>query len=499
MDLSQAFKILEIDETASFSEVKLAYRDLASVWHPDRHSQNSRLLEKSLQKMKELNAAYDLLSMFYTELDRSKPRNRQYEEEKFIVVTCKKCGTQNRVQNLSGVTFKCGKCRTDLFSENTFNDNEERILCADGECIGIIRNGRCSECGKTLEEGRKEDERKSKIYQEIYRNQEKVAPKRQKRKNVIKYGFIGVVVILFGYGIFSENSSNPDLNKNRKGARDVQYQNISLQPTQNIDIHQFNENDFSSNFLKAEDLKMLQENLKTIGYEIGTIDGIIGPNTISECNKFSADFSTFSKFNSIADLLSCAKVHSTVSTVYPEWLEIVHGNLLDEWFAKQPANFKKEVVSALKSNDPRKITIVLNFYFFDKESPPELPIPENGIYWKSFPEGVAPLKISTRDREQSHFIKITESKTNKEILKAFLRGGHVLEFDVPLGSYIIKYAAGEKWYGEHFLFGPYTAFGKADKVFEFEQIGYEVSGYSVELYLQPHGNLHTSRLSAFQF
>ena len=493
MDLSRAFEILEIDETASFSEVKRAYRDLASVWHPDRHSQNPRLLEKSLQKMKELNAAHDLLSFFYTENGRSKPQSRHYEKEKTTIVTCKKCGTQNRVQNLTDVTFKCGKCRSDLFSEETFNDKEERILCADGECIGIMRHGCCSECGKTLEEGiKEEEERKIKIYQESYLSQEKVA-------NVIKYGTTAAaIVILFGYGIYSENS-NTDTKQNHELSKLVQAKKISLQRTQHNDILQFNENNFRGNLFKADDLKELQKNLKTIGYKINSIDGIIGPNTISECNKFSADFSIFTKLNSTAGLLSCVKTHAAVSAVYPEWLGLLHGNLLKEWLARQQSNFKTKIVSVLKSNDPRKIIVVLNFYYFDKESPPQLPIPKNGIYWKSFLEGVAPLKISTRDIEQSHFIKIIESKTNKEILKAFLRGGHILKFDVPFGSYIIKYAAGEKWYGEHFLFGHYTTYGKADKVFVFKQLGYQVSGYSVELYLQSHGNLHTSRLSAFQF
>jgi hypothetical protein len=498
MDLSQAFKILEIDETASFSEAKLAYRDLASVWHPDRHSQNSRLVGKSLQKMKDLNAAYDLLSFFYAESERSKPQSHHYEKEKTTIVTCERCGTQNRVQNLTDVMFKCGKCRSDLFSEEVFNDNEERILCGDGECIGIIRNGRCSECGKTLEEGKKEDKRKAKIYRDTCRIQEKVAKKKQKIKNVIKYGSIATVIILFGYGIYSE-SSNTATTQNCGLLQLVSPQETSLKQTQHTDVPQFSAKDFSGDLFKAGDLKELQEHLKTIGYKIDSIDGIVSPNTISECNKFSADFSYFSKFNSIAALLDFARNHATVSTVYPEWLGIVRGDLLKEWFAQQRFNFKKEIVSALKSNDSRKIIVVLNFYYFDKESPPQLQNPKNGIYWKSFLEGVASLKISTRDIEQSHIIKIIESGTNKEILKAFLRGGHSLEFDVPLGSYIITYAAGEKWYGEHFLFGPHTAFGKADNVFEFKQKGDQVSGYTVELYLLPHGNLQTSRLSAFQF
>jgi curved DNA-binding protein CbpA len=38
MDIKQAYKILEIPEDSSFTAIREAYRDLAKVWHPDRHS-----------------------------------------------------------------------------------------------------------------------------------------------------------------------------------------------------------------------------------------------------------------------------------------------------------------------------------------------------------------------------------------------------------------------------------------------------------------------------
>jgi hypothetical protein len=31
-------------------------------------------------------------------------------------------------------------------------DLENRILCPDGTCTGIIENGRCTECGRTVDE-----------------------------------------------------------------------------------------------------------------------------------------------------------------------------------------------------------------------------------------------------------------------------------------------------------------------------------------------------------
>lgn len=499
MDLKRAFEILEIDETASFSEVKQAYRDLASIWHPDRYSQNSRLAEKSLQKMKELNAAYDLLSAFYTEKNLAKSQaRRHYDEEEITIVKCKKCGALNRIQNLAGVTFKCGKCQYNLFSEKTYDDNSERILCADESCIGIIRNGRCSVCGKTIEEGKKEDERKTRLHQQQYSERQKVEIRNQKRKKIIKYSAIAAFVILFIYGIYQDDS-NTDKRYAPKVSQSVGPENIFPKKDLNDNTYQISEIDFRENANEKDNLIDLQRDLKFLGYEIGSIDGIIGAKTIKECNKFIADFWIFSKVNSIESLMNYLKIHAAVSAVYPEWANIVQNNLLESWVTHQPVEFKKRILSALKSNNPKNIIVVLNFYSFDKEKPPHQPIPKDGVFWKSFGDGVAPLKISTRDKQQNHFIKILDSGTNKEILKAFLRGGNTIEFGIPLGTYIIKYAAGERWYGERFLFGPYTAYGKADKVFEFRQIGYQISGYSVELYLQPYGNLHTSTLSAFQF
>jgi DnaJ-class molecular chaperone len=66
MDLQRAFKILEIDQGASLAQIKEAYRDLAFVWHPDRHADSPRLRQKASEKMKELNAAYDCICAYYS-------------------------------------------------------------------------------------------------------------------------------------------------------------------------------------------------------------------------------------------------------------------------------------------------------------------------------------------------------------------------------------------------------------------------------------------------
>jgi hypothetical protein len=121
MDLKQAYKILEIPESSSMLEVKQAHRDLAQIWHPDRYSQNERLQARTLEKMKELNAAFDHICQ-HGDTDRAtnfKENESKHEEFTQTTITCQKCGTKNRFpSSIKDSNAKCGKCKCYLFREN---------------------------------------------------------------------------------------------------------------------------------------------------------------------------------------------------------------------------------------------------------------------------------------------------------------------------------------------------------------------------------------------
>jgi len=62
LDIRRCFEILELDPGATVEDAKKARRDLVSVWHPDRvPSSNPRLQKKASTRLKEINAAYDML------------------------------------------------------------------------------------------------------------------------------------------------------------------------------------------------------------------------------------------------------------------------------------------------------------------------------------------------------------------------------------------------------------------------------------------------------
>ena len=58
------YKVLELEPGVPFEKVKVAYKDLVAIWHPDRFAHNSRLQEKAQEKLKEINAAYEFLKTY---------------------------------------------------------------------------------------------------------------------------------------------------------------------------------------------------------------------------------------------------------------------------------------------------------------------------------------------------------------------------------------------------------------------------------------------------
>ena len=97
-----------------------------------------------------------------------------------------------------------------------------------------------------------------------------------------------------------------------------------------------------------------------------------------------------------------------------------------------------------------------------------------------------------------YFIKLVEIGTNKAV-KIFVHAGKPLEVEIPLGKYEMRYAYGNIWYGEEYLFGLETVYTKSDTIFSFEKQGNRISGYTVTLYKVLDGNMRTREITAAEF
>lgn len=143
-------------------------------------------------------------------------------------------------------------------------------------------------------------------------------------------------------------------------------------------------------------------------------------------------------------------------------------------------------------------------------SAPQITAPQNlpppvvqvsGIMWNVTGRPLeAPLRIET-SQGADYYVKLIDATTGAAAIAIFVKGGWPLDVKIPLGSYHFRYASGETWRGESFLFGPddLTSYNEAGDLFDFvAQDGY-INGYTVELIRQVGGNLSTKSISPSQF
>ncbi len=128
---------------------------------------------------------------------------------------------------------------------------------------------------------------------------------------------------------------------------------------------------------------------------------------------------------------------------------------------------------------------------------PELPLPRTGKIWTTARNRIAPLRVSVPSYGNHYYVKMV--KDGMEVLSVFIRSGATVEVEMPLGSYQMRYAFGETWYGTAHLFGPDTRYFIAEDVFRFYEDGNYVQGARVELILQQNGNLETKEISGAYF
>ena len=187
-------------------EVKQAYRDLAHVWHPDRHTQNERLQRKALEKTKESNAAYDCICLHLDAGRATGPRDNASKRDGSTetIIVCPECGTKNRSHSPHNRTgARCGRCGNYLFRGKQEQQSEaewaHRTLCHDGACTGSIDStGRRTTCGRTYEEGTSAEQQKRRKL-------------RLRRKKAIIYGSVGIgILLLFLFVLHSLRSPSGD-------------------------------------------------------------------------------------------------------------------------------------------------------------------------------------------------------------------------------------------------------------------------------------------------
>lgn len=471
LQINQYFKVLDLSPDATLEEVRVAYRDLASVWHPDKYRSNPRLANKANQKLKEINIAYN-------EIRRH-------------------LATQNGQSQRAAPS--------------------ERVFCQDENCGGMIgQDGTCTLCKKPFTPKANTDKSHGVSKKPEY----DFPPFKSRYPFGIKW-ILGASLLIFLFyfsnDVFKQNKNNPKsypskqietvrkpTNQGTENTKGRRYRLIPVGTTikESIDDRLRKNYSFFKNYPAFNDRKtaiFIQERLNRIGYNTGPIDGIYGEKTIKALSRYCVDLNLAPTTLTANEIIVSIKKNCRIIELHPDWLKIKDSPQLSSWMVRQSILPFDEMQKLFKAGEPARIARAVTFFKFDVSSPQIKSLPRTGFLEKRYKEGLGPLKIVTKPGQRHYLLKISYANTHKTLAVIFIRGGETFFSKVSLGDYILSYASGIDWYGSMYLFGPQTSYKKAEKVFRFKNKGDYYSGYEVELITQQGGNLFTKEISPFDF
>lgn len=388
MNLKQCYAALEIHEGAGMDEIRQAYRDLVTIWHPDQYQGNPRLQKKATERLKALNAAYEML-----------------------------------------------------------------VANGKAENAGVVRH-------------QKTPERRPQADPSL-RNRQTAPAKKNRRFSLWVVLLAAVLVTAL-----------------------VLYVNLPFPLPGSAKQTPFSHGESSVHALAtarldAEQVAGFQQQLLLLGYDSGPADGKMGPQTIRAAQQFATDFKVDRSSLFIESLLAESSRQAAITRIRADWPTIAGDRDFHLWIENKTITTPEICRDILSSGSIEQVINLIDSYIFDKEKPESEALPETGILKKRFHRGMAPLKIKARNEGRHFFVKLIEQPEQKEVLTTFIRSGDMLKLHIPLGVYTLKYAVGNTWYGRRWLFGNDTVFSRLPGDIEFSFAGNEISGYSVELYIEP--------------
>lgn len=95
----------------------------------------------------------------------------------------------------------------------------------------------------------------------------------------------------------------------------------------------------------------------------------------------------------------------------------------------------------------------------------------------------------------NYFIKLVDAASGAPKVSYFVYGGSILTTDAPVGTFVVKHAAGDIWCGEQKLFGDNTSTKKGTNLVTFRE------DYTYTYFLTPmqNGNFPTKRIPRSEF
>ena len=81
-EIKQCYRALDLEPGATPADVKLAWRELVKVWHPDRFPNDAKLKAKGAAKLRDINRAYEILEAHLKPQQPSQDRSTENKKSR---------------------------------------------------------------------------------------------------------------------------------------------------------------------------------------------------------------------------------------------------------------------------------------------------------------------------------------------------------------------------------------------------------------------------------
>ena len=222
--------------------------------------------------------------------------------------------------------------------------------------------------------------------------------------------------------------------------------------------------------LDAHQIAELQRALILMGYDSGPADGRMGPKTIRAAQQFSVDFKVSRKGDFVETLLTESSRQASITRIHAHWPAMAKSQDFKNWIENQNITSPTVCRDVIASGSrPRSSTWYTHTISPGKTGPGKAAAHRH--HERHFYRGIAPLTIKARNEGRHFFVKLIELPEKKEVLSLFLHSGDQMKINLPMGTYELKYAAGETWYGPVWLFGNETMFSRIETELVFALYG----------------------------
>ncbi len=120
MNRREALHILGLDDDASEADIKIAYREMAQILHPDRFAGNKKLEERATEQFKNLQEAYEFLIL--NKGGRAHPKTGQ----KYTQQTSSHHHSRSTAEDLEAQLAGIAAARVQLISQRDLVFDERR-------------------------------------------------------------------------------------------------------------------------------------------------------------------------------------------------------------------------------------------------------------------------------------------------------------------------------------------------------------------------------------